>query len=127
MAEIAADGTVVVHEWLKLAILLYFRQSEMATIELGPFEYADKIPLKRDFQAAGVRVVPGASARFGSFLDRGAVMMPSYVNIGARVGANTHGRHLGHGRLVRPDRRQRAPVRAEWASAACSSRRRPRR
>ena len=77
------------HEWLKLAILLYFRQSEMATIELGPFEYADKIPLKRDFQAAGVRVVPGASARFGSFLDRGAVMMPSYVNIGARVGANS--------------------------------------
>src|SRR4029078_9175086 len=52
-------------------------------------EYADKIPLKHDFAAAGVRVVPGASARFGSFLDRGAVMMPSYVNIGARVGANT--------------------------------------
>ena len=77
------------HEWLKLAILLYFRQSEMATIELGPFEYADKIPLKHDFAAAGVRVVPGASARFGSFLDRGVVMMPSYVNIGARVGANT--------------------------------------
>ena len=89
VAEIAADGSVVVHEWLKLAILLYFRQSEIATIELGPFEYADKIPLKRDFQAAGVRVVPGASARFGSFLDRGAVMMPSYVNIGARVGANS--------------------------------------
>jgi 2,3,4,5-tetrahydropyridine-2,6-dicarboxylate N-succinyltransferase len=89
VAEIAGDGSVVVHEWLKLAILLYFRQSEMATIELGPFEYADKIPLKRDFQAAGVRVVPGASARFGSFLDRGAVMMPSYVNIGARVGANS--------------------------------------
>ena len=89
VAEIAADGSVVVHEWLKLAILLYFRQSEMATIELGPFEYADKIPLQRNFQAAGVRVVPGASARFGSFLDRGAVMMPSYVNIGARVGANS--------------------------------------
>ena len=89
VAEVAADGSVVVHEWLKLAILLYFRQSEMATIELGPFEYADKIPLKHDFQAAGVRVVPGASARFGSFLDRGAVMMPSYVNIGARVGANS--------------------------------------
>ena len=89
VAEIASDGSVVVHEWLKLAILLYFRQSEMATIELGPFEYADKIPLKHDFQAAGVRVVPGASARFGSFLDRGAVMMPSYVNIGARVGANS--------------------------------------
>jgi len=89
VAETRPDGSVVVHEWLKLAILLYFRQSAMATIELGPFEYADKIPLKHDFAAAGVRVVPGASARFGSFLDRGAVMMPSYVNIGARVGANT--------------------------------------
>jgi 2,3,4,5-tetrahydropyridine-2,6-dicarboxylate N-succinyltransferase len=89
VAEIGPDGSVVVYEWLKLAILLYFRQSEMATIELGPFEYADKIPLKHDFQASGVRVVPGASARFGSFLDRGAVMMPSYVNIGARVGANS--------------------------------------
>jgi 2,3,4,5-tetrahydropyridine-2-carboxylate N-succinyltransferase len=89
VAEIAADGSVIVHEWLKLAILLYFRQSEMATLEVGPFEYADKIPLKHDFQAAGVRVVPGASARFGSFLDRGVVMMPSYVNIGARVGANS--------------------------------------
>ena len=89
VAEIDAAGEVVVHEWLKLAILLYFRQSEMATLEIGPFEYADKIPLKHDYQAAGVRVVPGASARFGSFLDRGVVMMPSYVNIGARVGANS--------------------------------------
>ena len=61
----------------------------MDTIELGPFEYADKIPLKRDYAAAGVRVVPGASARWGSFLDRGVILMPSYVNIGARVGANT--------------------------------------
>ena len=89
IAEIGSDDGVVVHEWLKLAILLYFRQRQIETIELGPFEYADKIPLKRDFAAAGVRVVPGASARFGSFLDRGAVMMPSYVNIGARVGANS--------------------------------------
>jgi 2,3,4,5-tetrahydropyridine-2-carboxylate N-succinyltransferase len=89
VAEWGPDGKPIVHQWLKQAILLYFKQSEMATIELGPFEYADKIPLKRDFQAAGVRVVPGASARFGAFLDRGAVMMPSYVNIGARVGKNT--------------------------------------
>ena len=89
VAEVTADGDVVVHEWLKLAILLYFKQSQMATMELGPFEFADKIPLKSDFQASGVRVVPGASARFGSFLDRGVVMMPSYVNIGARVGAGT--------------------------------------
>lgn len=82
-------GEVVVHQWLKQAILLYFKQSQMATIELGPFEYADKIPLKRNYAASGVRVVPGASARFGAFLDRGVVMMPSYVNIGARVGANS--------------------------------------
>jgi 2,3,4,5-tetrahydropyridine-2-carboxylate N-succinyltransferase len=89
VAEIDGGGRVVVHEWLKTAILLYFKQSAMATIELGPFEYADKIPLKSGFEAAGVRVVPGASARFGAFLDRGVVLMPSYVNIGARVGANT--------------------------------------
>src|SRR5580692_1585053 len=61
----------------------------MATIEHGPFEYVDKLPLKHDFQAAGVRVVPGASARWGSFLSRGVVLMPSYVNIGAWVGENT--------------------------------------
>jgi 2,3,4,5-tetrahydropyridine-2-carboxylate N-succinyltransferase len=61
----------------------------MKTIELSPFEYADRIPLKRGFAEAGVRVVPGASARWGSYLERGVVMMPSYVNIGARVGANT--------------------------------------
>src|SRR6478672_13511630 len=58
VAEVGADGNVVVHEWLKEAILLFFKVSEMATIELGPFEYHDKIPLKADFEAAGVRVVP---------------------------------------------------------------------
>ncbi len=82
------DG-VVVHEWLKQAILLLFRLRAVETVELGPFEYADKIPLKRAYAAAGVRVVPGASARWGSFLGRGVVCMPSYVNIGARVGAGT--------------------------------------
>jgi len=82
-------GEVVVNQWLKYAVLLLFRLAKMETIELGPFEYADKIPLKRDFQAAGVRVVPGASARWGSYLAPGAVMMPSYVNIGAHVGADT--------------------------------------
>ena len=83
------DGDVVVHEWLKYAVLLLFRLSHMETIELGPFEYADKIPLKHHFQRSGVRVVPGASARWGSYLAPGAVMMPSYVNIGARVGADS--------------------------------------
>src|SRR6476469_6603911 len=88
VAEVVGDD-VVVHEWLKYAVLLLFRLSNMETIELGPFEYADKIPLKRHFQRSGVRVVPGASARWGSHLAPGAVMMPSYVNIGARVGADT--------------------------------------
>ena len=83
------DDQVVVHEWLKLAILLLFRLSQMETVELGPFEYADKIPLKRGYQAAGVRVVPGASARWGAHLEPGVIMMPSYVNIGARVGSGT--------------------------------------
>ncbi len=82
-------GEVVVHVWLKQAILLLFRLSAMETTELGPFEYADRIPLKKGYAAAGVRAVPGASARRGSFLERGVVLMPSYVNIGARVGANT--------------------------------------
>ena len=90
VAEVdGATGEVVVHQWLKCAILLLFRLRSMETTELGPFEYADKLPLKRDYQAAGVRVVPGASARWGSFLDRGVILMPSYVNIGARVGAQT--------------------------------------
>ncbi len=89
VAEIAAGGDVVVHEWLREAILLLFALSRITTVELGPFEYADKIPLKKDFVAKGVRVVPGASARWGAFLDRGVILMPSYVNIGARVGAGT--------------------------------------
>jgi 2,3,4,5-tetrahydropyridine-2,6-dicarboxylate N-succinyltransferase len=88
VAEVV-DDEVVVHAWLKEAILLYFLTSEVEVAELGPFEYADKIPLKKGYVEAGVRVVPGASARFGSFIDRGVVMMPSYVNIGARVGAET--------------------------------------
>jgi 2,3,4,5-tetrahydropyridine-2,6-dicarboxylate N-succinyltransferase len=87
-SDSVAGGTVV-NEWLKRAILLWFLLAEVSTIELGPFEYADKVPLKHDFAAAGVRVVPGASARWGSFLDRGVILMPSYVNIGARVGAGT--------------------------------------
>jgi 2,3,4,5-tetrahydropyridine-2,6-dicarboxylate N-succinyltransferase len=83
------DGPVVVHEWLKKAILLLFRLSEIQTVEHGPFEYADKLPLKRNFAASGVRVVPGASARWGCYLEPGVILMPSYVNIGARVGAGT--------------------------------------
>ncbi len=84
-----ASDEVVVHLWLKYAILLLFRLRALETIELGPFEFADKLPLKSGYASAGVRAVPGASARWGSFLDRGVILMPSYVNIGARVGAET--------------------------------------
>lgn len=90
VADVDADtGEVVVNAWLKRAILLLFRLSALETMELGPFEFADRIPLKRGWAEAGVRVVPGASARWGSFIEPGAVLMPSYVNIGARVGAET--------------------------------------
>jgi 2,3,4,5-tetrahydropyridine-2-carboxylate N-succinyltransferase len=89
VAETGPDGTTVVHEWLKKAILLLFRLREMEITELGPFEFADKLPLKRDYARAGVRVVPGASARWGAYLAPGVVLMPSYVNIGARVGEDT--------------------------------------
>ena len=88
VAEIV-DGDVVVHAWLKQAILLLFRLREIETVEVGPFEFADKLPLKTRYAQAGVRVVPGASARWGSFLDRDVILMPSYVNIGARVGAGS--------------------------------------
>ena len=88
VAEVV-DGEVVQHTWLRQAVLLLFPLSSITTTEVGPFEYADKLPLKRNFEAAGVRVVPGASARWGAFLDRGVILMPSYTNIGARVGANT--------------------------------------
>jgi 2,3,4,5-tetrahydropyridine-2-carboxylate N-succinyltransferase len=89
VAEIDASGEVVVHEWLREAILLLFLLSRIKTTELGPFEFADKIPLKRNYAALGVRVVPGATARWGAFVERGVILMPSYVNIGARVGAET--------------------------------------
>lgn len=90
VAEIDPESDeVVVHQWLKQAILLLFRLRGMETIADGPFEYADKLPLKSGYQAAGVRVVPGASARWGSYLAPGVIMMPSYVNIGARVESGT--------------------------------------
>ncbi len=79
----------VTHAWVKQAILLYFRLRSMSTIEVGPFEFHDKIPLKKNFAGANVRVVPHALCRYGAFLEPGVVLMPSYVNIGARVGAGT--------------------------------------
>ncbi len=89
MSPRSSTATVVVHEWCKQAILLLFRLSKMETIEVGPFEYADKIPLKHDYEAPKVRAVPGSSARWGSYLAPGVILMPSYVNIGARVGEDT--------------------------------------
>jgi 2,3,4,5-tetrahydropyridine-2,6-dicarboxylate N-succinyltransferase len=83
------DGEWCVNEEAKSAILEYFRVKKLEPIEVGPFEYLDKIPLKRDHAEHGVRVVPPATARYGSFLSRGVVLMPSYVNIGAWVGPNT--------------------------------------
>ncbi|MDR1793432.1 MAG: 2,3,4,5-tetrahydropyridine-2,6-dicarboxylate N-succinyltransferase [Bacteroidales bacterium] len=83
------DNQWVVNEWVKKAVLLYFPLMDMQVKESGIFEYYDKLPLKKDFQASGVRVVPHAAARYGSFLARGVVLMPSYVNIGAYVGENT--------------------------------------
>ena len=83
------DGEWRVNEDAQRAILEFFRLRQMEPQEVGPFEYHDKIPLKRDYERLGVRVVPPAVARYGSFLSPGVVMMPSYVNIGAWVGPNT--------------------------------------
>jgi 2,3,4,5-tetrahydropyridine-2-carboxylate N-succinyltransferase len=86
VAEIDAQGEVIVHEWVRQAILLLFRVRGLEMTEVGQFEYLDKLELKRDYERRGVRVVPGASARRGSYLSPGVILMPSYVNIGAWVG-----------------------------------------
>jgi 2,3,4,5-tetrahydropyridine-2-carboxylate N-succinyltransferase len=83
------DGEWRVNEEAQRAIGEYFRLRELEPTELGPFEYHDKIPLKRGYEQLGVRVVPPATARYGAFLSPGVVLMPSYVNIGAWVGPNT--------------------------------------
>ena len=83
------DGDWRVNGEAQEAILEYFRLRPVEPLEAGPFEYLDKIPLKRDYERLGVRVVPPAAARYGSYLSPGVVMMPSYVNIGAWVGPNT--------------------------------------
>ena len=83
------DGRWQVNEWLKKAVLLYFPMNEMQVVEAGPYEYHDKIPLKRGYAARQVRVVPPAVARYGSYLAPGVVLMPSYVNIGAYVDSGT--------------------------------------
>jgi 2,3,4,5-tetrahydropyridine-2-carboxylate N-succinyltransferase len=89
VAEPIADGEWKVNDWVKKAVILYFPIQKMETIEAPPFEFHDKIPLKKGFSAQGVRVVPHAIARHGCFLEPGVILMPSYVNIGAYVGAGT--------------------------------------
>ncbi len=84
-----ADGDWKVNEWVKKAVVLFFPLQRMETIKVGPFEFHDKIPLKNDFAGQKVRVVPHAIARYGSFIEPGAILMPSYVNIGAYVGSGT--------------------------------------
>jgi 2,3,4,5-tetrahydropyridine-2-carboxylate N-succinyltransferase len=78
-----------VNEWIKKAVIMYFPIQQMEVIEVGPFEFHDKIALKKDYKNLGVRVVPHAIARYGSFVNRGVIMMPSYVNIGAFVDEGT--------------------------------------
>ncbi len=78
-----------VNEWIKKAVVMYFQIQSMETFELGPLEFYDKIPLKKDYAAQGVRVVPHAVARYGAYLAKGVIMMPSYVNIGAFVDEGT--------------------------------------
>ena len=78
-----------VNEWIKKAVILYFPIQQMETIEVGPYEYHDKIALKKNYKQLGVRVVPPAVARYGSFISKGVILMPSYVNIGAYVDEGT--------------------------------------
>ena len=82
-------GEWKVNAWLMQAVNLFFAISGMETQDFGPFQTRDKIPLKKDLERAGVRLVPGGVARFGSYLEPGAVLMPGFVNIGARVGAGS--------------------------------------
>jgi len=88
VAEPDGDGWKV-NAWVKQAILLYFTQTELQTMEAGPLEFHDRIPLKHGFAEAGVRVVPHGICRYGAYLEPGVVLMPSFVNIGAWVGRGT--------------------------------------
>lgn len=78
-----------VNEWIKKAVILYFPIQQMETLEAGPLEFHDKIPLKRNYKSLGIRVVPHAVARYGAYISKGVILMPSYVNIGAYVDEGT--------------------------------------
>jgi len=83
------DGGWIVHSWLQKAVGLYFAVAPMEELDCPPFQFHDKVPIKKSLVRDGVRVVPPGTVRYGSFLERGCVVMPGYVNIGARVGART--------------------------------------
>lgn len=89
VAEPNSDGSWKINEWVKKAIVLYFPIRKMEIIESGTFQYHDKMKLKRDFGQLGVRVVPPATARYGAFIAKGVILMPSYVNIGAYIDSGT--------------------------------------
>jgi 2,3,4,5-tetrahydropyridine-2,6-dicarboxylate N-succinyltransferase len=89
VAEPTENGEWIVNEWVKKAVILYFPIRQMETIEVGPFEFHDKMKLKRNYKELGVRVVPHAVARYGAFVAPGVIMMPSYINIGAYVDEGT--------------------------------------
>ena len=88
VAEPATDGWQV-NQWVKKAVILYFPLMKIETSEAGPLEFHDKISLKRNYKALGIRVVPGAIARYGSYISPGVILMPSFVNIGAWIGEGT--------------------------------------
>jgi 2,3,4,5-tetrahydropyridine-2-carboxylate N-succinyltransferase len=88
VAEPTTDGWQV-NEWVKKAVVMYFPIQTMETIEVGPFEFHDKIPLKTGYAEKGIRVVPHAVARHGAYISKGTILMPSYVNIGAYVDEGT--------------------------------------
>ena len=110
------DGIWVVNEWLKKAVLLYFRTRDNVVMDAGFTRFYDKVPLKyadsteAELRAAGARVVPHAVVRRGAFVASNVVLMPCYVNIGAYVGVGHDGGHLGDGWVLRADRTQRASV-----------------
>ncbi|MFI3298494.1 MAG: 2,3,4,5-tetrahydropyridine-2,6-dicarboxylate N-succinyltransferase [Rikenellaceae bacterium] len=88
-AEPDGKGGWIVNEWVKKAVILYFPTQGMRTMEAGEIEYYDKIALKHNFKELGVRVVPGAVARYGAYISSGVILMPSFVNIGAWIGSGT--------------------------------------
>jgi 2,3,4,5-tetrahydropyridine-2,6-dicarboxylate N-succinyltransferase len=89
VAEPTDENSWIVNEWIKKAVIMYFPIRKMETIEVGPFEFHDKMALKKKYKELGVRVVPHAIARYGAYIASGVILMPSYINIGAYVDAGT--------------------------------------